>query len=105
MTQAPRQRRLEMRQRIAGDADGKFSAGRDLDDTLVPAVGLFDRLVNRQRVDEFVGDDDDGAARNLGEGAMPQNRHAEAFQPLLLRLLQLGADFDQMNDERCVEVG
>ena len=77
----------------------RFAAGRDLDDALVPAVGLFDRLMNRQRVDEFVGDDDGGAARHIGEGGVPQHRHAEAFQPLLLHLLQLGADFDQMNDD------
>ncbi len=47
-------------------------SGADLDDALVPAVGLLDRLVDWQCIDELVGDDDDGPARNVGERGVPQ---------------------------------
>ena len=104
LAQSARQRRLEKGQRIARHADGEFAAGRDVDDALMPAVGLFDCLVNRQRIDEFVGDDDDGAAGNVLQRGVPQaSARPTSSQPLLLHLLQRRADFDQMQDDRAAE--
>ena len=93
-----------MRQRIARDTDGKLAIGRDLDDALVPAVGFLDGLVNRQCVNELVGDDDDGAARNVVERGVPQDRHAGSFQPPPLHLAQLRVDLDQVEHHSGAEV-
>ena len=59
-------------------------------DALVPAVGLFDRLVHRQRVEELVGDDDAGPAGHVVERRVPQHRHAEVVQPPLLHCCSAG---------------
>ena len=64
---AARHRRLEERHRLARHADGEIAVGADLDDALVPAVGLLDRLMDRQCIDEFVGDDDARAAGHVVE--------------------------------------
>ena len=70
----------------------------------MPSVRLFDRLVNRQCVDEFVGDDDVGAAWDIGEPVVPQHRHCQSFQPELLLLFQSRADLDEMQDDRSLKI-
>ena len=67
LPQFPRQGRFEMRQGVGRDADPELAVGRDLDHPLVPAAGLFDGLMHRQRVDEFVGDDDGGTSGHVGQ--------------------------------------
>ena len=79
--------RGEVRQRIAGDAEGEIAAAVDLDDALVPAVRFLDGLMHRQRVDEFVGDHDDRAGRHLFERVVPEDRNFEVAEPLLLGAL------------------
>ena len=90
MTQGARHRRFEERQRIGCRTDEKIAVRRDIDDTLMPAAGLFDRLVNWQRIDEFVGDDDARAAGDILEFIVPQDRHVEIVKLALLHLLQRG---------------
>ncbi len=99
LPQATRQRGVKERQRIGRGADDKVAVGRDIDDALVPAVRLFDGLMNWQRIDELVGDDDTGAAGDLLERRVPERRHVERFQPLLLNLPQCWTDLDQMQHD------
>ncbi len=103
LPQAARQAGLEVKQRLARQAEAQIALGADLDDALVPAVGLLDRLMHRQRIDEFVGDDEARAAGDVFQRRVPKHRHVETFQPLLLQLLQCRADLDQMQHDRLAE--
>src|SRR5271163_2233950 len=51
LAQSARHRRLEMRQSFARGADDEVAVGRNLDDALMPAAVLFDRLMHRQCID------------------------------------------------------
>ncbi len=103
IAQFTRQRRVEIRQRVGCGANDQRAIVGDGDNTLVPAVGLLDRLMHRQRVDEFVGDDDDRAVGNLGERGVPPHRHVEVGETLALQGLQLRADLNQMQHERGIK--
>ena len=78
--QSARQRRLEMRQRLGRGDNAQVAVGRDVDHALVPAARLLDGLVHRQRVDEFIGDDDARARRHFVEPRVPQHRHMRGFR-------------------------
>ena len=104
LAQSARQGGVEIRQRLARQAEGKIAARPDVDHALVPAVGFFDRLMHRQRIDEFVGDDDDGTGRDIRQRRMPQHRHVNVLQPLLLQELQQRAHFDQMHDDGGIKI-
>ena len=60
---------VEQRDHVVGNAERKIAVGVDLDHALVPAVELLDRLVDRQRVEELVGEDDERAVRHLVEAS------------------------------------
>ena len=53
-----------------------------------------------KRVEQFVGQHDDGPVRHLVEGLVPHHRHVERGHRLLLPLLQRRADLDQMQHDR-----
>ena len=77
VTKLPRHGSIEMGQRIACGTQSQIPLRGDVDDALVPAVGLLDRLVNRQCVNELVGDDDVGAGGHVGERRVPKHRHIQ----------------------------
>src|SRR5262249_34028714 len=52
--QRPRQKLVEQRDRIAMNTEMKLVVLVDLDDTLMPAIGAHDDLMDRQRVEELV---------------------------------------------------
>ena len=100
-----RQHLLEQRDRIAGMAELEAAVVGDLDDALVPAVHAHHRLMDRQRVEEFVGEDDRGAVRHLVEAFVPLHRHTDAADRLALALLERRADLDEMHHDRLPEGG
>ena len=100
---ARRHELVEQRDHLVGDPERQIAIGIDLDHALVPAVELLDRLVHRQRVEQFVGEHDGGPVRHLVEGLMPHHRHVERGHRLLLPLLQRRADLDQMQHDRGAE--
>jgi hypothetical protein len=59
--------------------------------------------MHRQRVDEFVGDDEQRPVRHLCEVAVPLDRHTGATECLFLLLAQDRADLDEMNRDRAPE--
>ncbi len=69
--QVARQHLVEQRDRIARAAELKRVALADLDHTLVPAIGAHHRLVDRQRIEELVGEHDQRTVRQLVDRAMP----------------------------------
>ena len=87
---------VEQRDHLVGNAEHEIVVAVDLDHALVPAVELLDRLVDRQRVEEFVGEDDRRAVRHLLERLVPHRRHVDGAERLLLLLAQLRIDLDQM---------
>ncbi len=74
-------------QLIACDADAAFA----------PAARGLHRLVDRQRVEELVGDDDDRTVGHLVERGMPRQRRRDATQRLLLLRFQRRTDLDEMH--------
>ena len=82
--------------------EGEIAVGVDLDHALVPAVALLDRLVDRQRVEEFVGDHDGRAVRHLVERLVPERPATSTLgqRRSAAALLQHRADLDQMQHDR-----
>ncbi len=103
LTQFAGQGGVEVRQRIGRYADGQIAIGADLDDALVPAVRPFDRLVNWQRVDEFVGENDARTGRHVCERSVPHDRHLQAVEQVMLRVFQFRVDFHEMQDNGRLE--
>ena len=66
---ARRHELIEQRDHLVGHPECQIAVVVDLDDALVPAVELLDRLVHRQCVEQFVGEHDDGPVRHLVEGS------------------------------------
>ena len=64
-----------MRQRIARDAERKLTGSAISTTRSCQPSSLLDGLVNGQRVDKLVGDDDGGAGRNVVERGVPHDRH------------------------------
>ena len=73
-----------MRHRLRGIGEGELAVVTDLDLAQVPAAVALDGLVHRQRVEEFVGDDDGGAVRHFVEARVPLHRHAQRLERFLL---------------------
>jgi hypothetical protein len=73
-----------MRQRLQQRAEGEIAVLVHHHHALVPAVVLLDRLMHRQRVEEFVGEDDGGAFRHLFQRLVPEDWHAVRLQGLRL---------------------
>ena len=97
--QVARQQLVEQRDRIALGAELKRLALADLDHTLVPAIGAHHRLVDRQRIEELVGEHDQRTVRHLLDRAMPRHRHVGEAQRLALQALQRRADFDHVQGD------
>ena len=93
-----------MGQRIACGTQSQIPLRGDVDDALVPTVGLPDRLMHRQCVNELVGDDDVGAGGYVGERRVPKHRHIQRLEPAPLLLFQSWTDLDQMQDNRGLKV-
>ncbi len=98
-----RQELLEQRQGIVADAEGEVAIDVELDRAFVPAVELLHRLMHRQRVEEFVGDDDERAVRHLVERVVPVDRHVDTAERLLLPLLKHRARLDHVHDDGVAE--
>ena len=67
----PREIVSELDRFIIGQKEAKRAVAVDLDDAAVPAVRLFHRLVDRQRVEKFVGDDDRRTGGDIVERVDP----------------------------------
>ena len=78
--QSRRQQRLKKRQRFRCDGKGELIGGIDLDPAFVPAALGFNRLVDRERVEKFVGKDDGRTFRYLGQCGMPENGNAHILR-------------------------
>ena len=87
-----------MRHWFGRDGENELTVAIDADAALMPAGFGLHSLVYRQRVEELVGNDDDGALRHFGERVVPKYRHAGAGERVLLLGAQHWADLDQMND-------
>ena len=92
----------KMRDRIARGGEAEIAGRRDVDQALVPAVGLFDRLMDRQRVEEFVGEDDAGPAGTSLSARARASARREA-PACAAGLPQRRADLDQMQHDRVAE--
>ena len=65
VAQRRRQYAVEVRDRIARDREHEPAGGIDADEALVPALFGPDRLMDRQCVEELVGEHDGGARRHI----------------------------------------
>ena len=81
--------------RLAREAEGERSVLGQADETLAPAAFRADILPDRQGVEEFVGEDDGGAGRHVGDMRVPGDRRARRGQGCLLPRLQHGARLDE----------
>ena len=86
------------------DAEVELVVLADLDHALVPAVGAHHRLVDRQRVEELVGQDDQRAIRHFPQRGMPRDRQVGGVEGLPLQPFQHRVDLDEMHDHRRAEV-
>ena len=69
--QVARQQLVEQRKWIGFGVELKRVVLADLDHTLMPAVGAHHRLMDRQRIEELVGEQDERTVRHLLDRAMP----------------------------------
>jgi hypothetical protein len=82
------------RQRFPG-AERKAALCADGDGTLMPCAAYAHQLPDRQRVDEFIGDDDRRALRQVLDPLEPTERNRGGAQCLALRFAQHRARLDQ----------
>ena len=66
-----RQQHLEARHRLVRDAECQPAIGIEVDDAFVPAGLALDRLMDRQHIEIFVGENDRGAFRHIVDAVMP----------------------------------
>ena len=97
MTDGIRQRLVEMHRRYRIDREAEPVIFVNRDDAFVPALFATHRMVDRQRIEEFVRQEDRGACGNFSHIAMPGDRHAGGAERLALFRRQHTAHFDQMH--------
>src|SRR5262245_54469731 len=100
VAQLRRQHLLEQRDGVARVAEAEPAALVELDHPLVPAVDAHHRLLDRQCVEELVGEDDRGARWDQVERLVPFDRHVAAANSAALPLFQQWADLDEMQAYR-----
>ena len=83
----------------------EFGILSDLDDPLVPAIRAHHGLMDRQGIEELVGEDDDRTFGDFLERAMPGGRETGGGQGLALNPLQHRADLDHVEGESGIELG
>ena len=76
----------------------------DLDDPLVPAIRAHDGLVNGERVEEFVGENDRGTIGDVLDRAMPERRYVGCGQRLALEALERRTDLDHVQHDGGTEL-
>ena len=82
-------------------AEGEVAVIVEPDQPLAPAFGRHHELVERQGVEELVGDRDDRAVERAGHRIVPDR--FEPFQRRRLPATQDGAGLDEMNGQRRME--
>ena len=97
------QQRLKKRHRFGCDREGELPVRINLDPALVPAPLGLDGLVDRQRVEKFIGKNDGRTFRYVGESGVPKYRDAGIFECLFLLRSQRRTDFDQVCYDRSPE--
>src|SRR5262245_1804786 len=105
LAQALRHHLLEQGHRVASVAEHKFPLVVQLDHALVPAVDAHHRLLDRQRVEELVGEDDGRSRRNMIERRVPLDRDVAIAESAALPLFQLRTDLDEMHNHCFAERG
>ncbi len=81
-----------------------FPLSIEADDALPPDAAEAHELTNRQRVEELVGDEEEGPRRNLRERSMPGDLAPGVRQRLRLARFQHRARLDKMHRERVAEL-
>jgi len=97
--------RVERRLRFIGDVEGEFARAVETHHPLAPLPAAPLELLDRQRVEELVGEYDRRTVRRLGEAPPPGDRRAGGEQRVVLDLGERRARLDQRDVERGAELG
>ena len=88
---------------LGGEAESQLAGAVEADQPFMPAARAAHILPDRQRIEEFIGDQDGGAVRRLAEPRRPGDRRARRQQRIVLDRRQGRARVDEPDVERGAE--
>ena len=77
----------------------------DLDNPLVPAIHAHHRLMDRQSIEELVGQNDRWTLRHLLQGLVPFHRYIGVRKCVALQLCERWTDLHEMDRDGLAEFG